>query len=224
MWGRGKNLTFKFVFGTGKLNCYLPGQHPALLEKQEHSRQTVALFQFLLLCVCSFKSLIWSRHKFSFLGKHRFISQDLSCSLNSSQFLFTANLQHFLNVEARLNNWLSVSIQPLENRKWCCFKKIFNFFLNHLKQGKESWCTMIDFGVLDVIMKQSSQAVGPCDLMLGRVPLFPLFLKGKNSCSRWQLWEQRVWGQPVAVAVWALEVVHSGPVRVWDRGKAHCCQ
>ena len=51
---------------------------------------------------------------------------------------------------------------------------------------------MIDFGVLDVIMKQSSQAVGPCDLMLGRVPLFPLFLKGKNSCSRWQLWEQRV--------------------------------
>ena len=50
-----------------------------------------------------------------------------------------------------------------------------------LKQGKESWCTLIDFGVLDVIMKQSSQTVGPCNLMLGRVPLFHLFLKGNAT-------------------------------------------
>ena len=30
-------------------------------------------------------------------------------------------------------------------------------------------------------MKQSSQTVGPCNLMLGRVPLFPLFLKGNAT-------------------------------------------
>ena len=52
--------------------------------------------------------------------------------------------------------------------------------------------------------------VASCDLMLGRVPLFPCFL--------------RVRGQPMAVAVWAREASPGGSDRVRDRGKARCGQ